>query len=96
MLPNKIIGSVVTASGATPFVIDTATGKVTVGDYTPPDPVQRNMSSMEEGAVDKQIRAEVSGAKRVRIGLYQCRECDRWVNVVKSPGDWSGDRCSRC
>lgn len=96
MLPNKIVGSVVTASGATPFVIDTATGKVTTGSYTDADPVQRNMSGMEAGAVDKQVRAEISGAKRVRVGEYQCPECDRWVDVVKNPGGWSGDHCSRC
>lgn len=96
MLPNKIVGSVDTTSGAVPFVIDTATGKVQTGSYVDADPGQRNMSSMEHGAVDKQVRANVSGAGKVRIGEYQCPKCSRWVDVVSSPGDWRGNHCAKC
>lgn len=96
MLPNTIVGSAVTSSGVVPFVIDTATGKVRTGSYAAADPMQANMSSMEHGAVDKQVRSNVSGASDVRIGSYQCPKCDRWVDVVKRPGDWRGDSCSKC
>jgi hypothetical protein len=94
MLPNTIIGSVVTASGALPFSINTASGKVTTGRYQPADDMQANMGSMEKSAVDKQVRLHVSGAKAVRVGEYQCPKCERWVNVVKRPSDWSGDHCA--
>ncbi len=96
MLPNTIVGTVVTGSGPLPFVIDTATGKVSTGRHASADPMQRNMGSMEQSAVDKQVRAKVSGAKDVRIGSYLCQGCSRWVDVVKSPNEWSGDSCSRC
>ena len=96
MLPNTIVGTVITGSGAVPFKIDTATGAVTTGSYTAADSMQRSMGGMESSAVEKQVRAKVSGASKVRIGEYQCPKCSRWVNVVKKPGDWSGDTCSKC
>jgi hypothetical protein len=96
VLPNTIVGTVVTAAGPLPFVIDTATGQVKTGNYAAADPDQRNMGSMENGAVDKQVRANVGGAKDVRIGSYHCAKCSRWIDVIKRPGDWSGDSCSRC
>ena len=96
MLPNTIVGSVVTSKGATPFVINTATGDVKTGTYAAADSGQRNMNSMEHGAVDKQVRAKVSGARDVKIGSYQCPTCQRWVDVVKKPNDWRGDHCAQC
>lgn len=96
MLPNTIVGSVITGRGTLPFVIDTATGSVSTGRYGTPDPGQRNMGSMEHAAVDKQVRAQLSGVVKVRIGSFQCPDCARWVDVVARPNDWAGERCSRC
>ncbi len=96
MLPNSIVGSVITTGGSAPFVLDTATGQVHSGSYASVDPAQRNMGSMECQAVDKQVRAKVVGSTEVRVGSYQCAKCARWIDVVKHPDDWSGNSCSRC
>ena len=96
MLPGKIVGTVVTARGSQPFVIDTPTGNVTVGSFEEAHPKQKMVGPMEAEAIEKQVRAQVSGASDVRIGSFQCPKCSRWVDVVRSPDDWSGDACARC
>jgi hypothetical protein len=96
MLPGKIVGTVVTAAGAQPFVIDVPTGKVGVGRYVEADHEQRSIGAMERQAIEKQVKAGVAGARDVRIGSYQCPKCQRWVDVVKDAGGWDGDHCSKC
>jgi hypothetical protein len=96
MLPSKIVGSVETSRGVQPFVLDGARGTVRLGSYEPADGMQRSLGSMEVKAIDDRVRAEVSGVRKVRLGEYRCTSCSRWVDVVRSPGEWSGDRCATC
>ena len=96
MLPGKIVGTVVTARGSEPFVIDTPTGNVSVGTFADADPKQKQMGKMEAEAIEKQVRSQVSGAREIRIGSFHCNKCGRWVDVARAPGDWSGDVCACC
>lgn len=96
MLPSKIIGSVILPGGCQPFVLDTPSGRVRVGKYADVDPDQGLLGSDENGAVKRQVEAEVSAVREVRVGSYRCPKCERWVDVVKSPSEWSGDCCANC
>ena len=95
MIPSKLIGTVVTPGGPQPFVLDVASGNVTVGRYDTMDPKQRDLAPDAEGAALRQVRKKVKGAREVRLGAYHCPVCGRWVDL--SDGKvWDGDRCSRC
>jgi hypothetical protein len=96
MLPAIIVGSVVSARGVEPFVLDTPTGRVTTGRYAAADPPQGNMSREEKGAAERRVRAEISAVTEVRLGAFRCPRCERWIDVVKAPDDWSRNRCARC
>ncbi len=97
MLPAVLVGTVVTASGARPFALDTPTGKVTLGCWREPDTRQRQLGPAERGAIERQVRAELGSVVReVRIGRYRCPRCDRWVDVETAPESWQGETCSRC
>ena len=95
MLPARIIGTVVSASGCQPFTLDTPSGNVTTGKYQDPDRDQGLLGSDEKKAVQRQVKAQLGEAREVRVGEYRCPKCDRWVDVSKGRG-WSGDKCDRC
>jgi hypothetical protein len=67
MLPARFVGTVVTADGEEPFVLDTATGTVTVGRHEDPDPQQARVGKDELAAAERQVRAQVPGAREVRF-----------------------------
>ena len=95
MLPAKIVGTVVKGGACVPFELDTPSGNVKTGSFAEPHHDMGMLGRSEKGAVDKQVRAQVSGASKVRVGEYRCPKCDKWIDVTKS-GSWNGDRCSRC
>lgn len=96
MLPSKIVGSVITRTGAVPFLLDGAAGTVELGRFEAAHPMQASLGGMERQAVERQVKSEVTGARSVRIGEYACPLCGRWVDVVRKPDEWAGDRCRTC
>lgn len=95
MIPSKLVGTVVTPGGPQPFVLDTASGNVTVGRYDAIDPKQRDLPPDTAAAATKQVKAKVKGAREVRLGAFLCPSCNRWVDLSDGSA-WSGDRCARC
>ena len=96
MLPSKIVGSVTTSGREQPFVLDVATGKVALGSFGEPDPLQGQMAPDERAASERQVKAMVKGASAVRLGSYRCPDCGASVDVIREPARWSGDRCAAC
>lgn len=95
MLPGRIVGSVTVGGKQRPFSLDVPTGRVALDHFESADAMQRSIGPMEREAIERQVRSE-TGASNVRIGEYQCSQCNRWVDVVKSPNDWASDRCKKC
>lgn len=96
MLPSTIFGSVITASGAKPFVLQVSSGDVALGRYAPANNRQASLARDVIANIERQVRTQVAGVSGVRIGCYQCDKCGRWVDVAARPNDWRGERCSRC
>jgi len=97
MLPSHWIGSIITADGPEPFTLDTASGQVARGQWTPMDPQQRAVGFAESSAAERQVLAAVGPAVRaVRLGLYCCPECGSWVDIARRADRWAGDRCKAC
>jgi len=67
MLPGHIVGTMSLDGDVVPFVLDTATGKVTVGEQRDPDPVQRNMARGEKQAAVKRVESEIPEARNVKL-----------------------------
>jgi hypothetical protein len=95
MLPGRIVGSVIVGGKARPFLLDVPTGRVTLDRCEAAHPMQRSIGPMEREAIERQVKGE-TGAAEVRIGQYRCPKCNRWVDVVSAPSDWSGDHCANC
>ena len=97
MLPSHIVGSIITKGHARPFVLRVATGLVELGRYAAAAREQADLAAMERAAVGKQVRA-VAGkvVQRVVLDEYQCPHCERWIDVVREPRQWSEDCCARC
>jgi hypothetical protein len=95
MLPGRVVGSAVIKNKTRSFTLDVPSGRASLDRFEAADPMQRSIGSMEREAIERQVIAE-TGADRVRIGEYCCPRCDRWVDVVRDPQGWSGDRCSNC
>jgi hypothetical protein len=96
MLPSTIVGSLVVDRAPQPFALDVASGKVSVGRAVEADPHQAQMSAEERGAAERQVRAQVPKASEIRLGAYRCPICKKWIDVVRHPDRWAGDRCARC
>jgi hypothetical protein len=96
MLPATIVGTVITSRGREPFALDSATGAVRTGTFAAPDRDLGLLGAGEKSAVERQVRSAVAGVRQVRVAELCCPRCDRWVDVARHPGDWAGDRCSRC
>lgn len=96
MLPSTIVGSLVVDHQPKPFALDVPSGKVTVGRAVEADPLQAQMSREERGAAERQVRAEVEGAREIRLDTFPCPICHASVDVVRHPDRWAGDRCARC
>lgn len=96
MLPSTICGSLVLERGPVSFVLDVATGAVTIDRAPAADPHQAEMSREEREAATRQVLREVRGARDVRLGVYRCDRCGASVDVVRHPSRWAGDRCTRC
>lgn len=94
MLPATLVGTVVTPGGPQPFVLDTATGNVTVGRYEAMNSHQANLAPDAEKAAMRQVERKVKGAREVRLGAYHCGSCGRWIQLAT--GGWSGEQCSTC
>jgi hypothetical protein len=95
MLPGRIVGSAVIAGKARPFSLDGASGEVELDRYAAADPMQRSIGPMERQAIERQVKS-ATGAASLRIGEYRCPICHRWVDVVRDPAAWAGDRCAAC
>jgi len=67
MLPGHIVGTLSLDGKEQPFVLDTATGKVSVGERRDADPMQRNMARDEKRAAVARVESEVPAAKNVAI-----------------------------
>ncbi len=97
MLPGHWIGTLITAEGPEPFILDTASGEVARGKWAPLDPLQRSVAFAESTAAERQVLAAGGpGARAVRLGVYCCPECNSWVDVTRRPERWAGDRCQAC
>jgi hypothetical protein len=96
MLPKTIVGSVVRSRGSEPFVLDVASGRVTLGRYGTPDPLQAQMAPDACRAAESQVRSQTGGRPDVRLGVFACSVCSRFVDVIREAGRWREDRCDRC
>jgi len=97
MLPGHWIGTLITPEGPEPFTLDTASGAVARGKWSPVDPHQRTVGFAESSAAERQVLAAVGTAVRaVRLGVYCCPQCRSWVDVTRRPERWAGDRCKAC
>lgn len=67
MLPGHIVGTLSLDGDVVPFVLDTATGKVSVGERRDADPMQRNMARDEKQAAVKRVESEVPAARNVKL-----------------------------
>ncbi len=67
MLPGHIVGTLSLDGDVVPFVLDTATGKVSVGEERDADPMQRNMARGEKQAAVKRVESEVPAARNVKL-----------------------------
>ena len=67
MLPGHIVGTLSLDGEVMPFVLDTATGKVAVGEKRDADPMQRNMARGEKQAAVKRVESEVPSARNIKL-----------------------------
>jgi hypothetical protein len=58
--------------------------------------MQRSVGHGERGAIEGQVRAEVKGAREVRVGSFHCSSCGKWIDVVSDPERWKGEQCAAC
>jgi hypothetical protein len=94
MMPDRIVGSLVTPAGKVrPFVFDAANGTLTLDAFAPASNTQLLMLSGQ--AAVRQI-TQLSGAATVRLGEYRCPVCCVWFDVVRTPHAWARACCSRC
>ncbi len=95
MNPDYIVGSIITKGGPQPFVMNTRTAKLEVGNYTKPDETQQNLSVIQQQRF-VQLIAERTGVSfaEVRLGQYHCSECGQWVEAT--PEQWSLSVCLSC
>ena len=94
MMPDRIVGSLVTPAGKVrPFVFDAAEGTLALDAFAAASSTQALMLSAE--AAVRQI-TQLSGAAAVRLGEYRCPVCHEWIDVVRTPHAWTRACCSRC
>jgi RNA polymerase-binding transcription factor DksA len=96
VLPARFVGTVVTADGEKPFVLDTASGQVSTGRFEDADPMQATVARDALDAAARQVRLAIAGAREVRMGEYHCAKCGEWIDVVRTPAKWGSDRCADC
>ncbi len=96
MNPERIVGSIVTATEVEPFVLHTGPGTLERGTYATPDPAQAGLSIIQQQRV-AQVVGELANVafSQVRVGKYRCSSCGKWIDAA-APGAWSVSICMSC